>query len=67
LISQAETAIRSLDRKIAAAEKMFGPHCRAINHMVLGPLSAMQWRRFHLVHGRHHIKQIQAIRKEYSL
>jgi hypothetical protein len=67
LIAQAETAIRRMDRQISAAEKMFGPNCRAVNHMLLGPLSARQWRRFHLVHGRHHIKQIAAIRKEYNI
>jgi DinB superfamily len=67
LIAQAETAIRRMDRQISAVEKMFGPACRAVNHMLLGPLSARQWRRFHLVHGRHHIKQIAAIRREYNV
>ncbi len=30
---------------------------------VLGPLNIDQWRKFHLVHGEHHLKQIAAIRK----
>jgi len=25
---------------------------------VLGPLTASQWRKFHWIHGRHHVKQI---------
>jgi hypothetical protein len=31
---------------------------------VLGPLSMQQWRKFHLIHGRHHLKQIARIRAE---
>lgn len=27
-------------------------------HLMLGPLSARQWRRFHYLHGHHHVKQI---------
>jgi len=32
----------------------------ALTHMVLGPLTVAQWRRFHRVHARHHAKQIHA-------
>jgi hypothetical protein len=31
---------------------------------VLGPFSIEQWRKFHLVHGRHHVKQIRQRRAE---
>lgn len=48
------------------AEKVFGEK-RFANHHVLGPLSVAQWRRFHLVHGEHHARQILAIRKEHGL
>jgi hypothetical protein len=34
---------------------------------VLGPLSAQQWRRFHQVHGQHHLRQIHAIRAEHGV
>jgi len=67
LVAQAASAIGCLDRRIAEAEKVFGPKQRAISHMVLGPLSVTQWRRFHLTHGRHHMKQIAAIRAEYGV
>jgi hypothetical protein len=33
----------------------------------LGPLGAGQWRRFHLSHGRHHIRQILAIRRAHGI
>jgi hypothetical protein len=50
-----------IDQLFAQAEFLFGSR-RAISHVVLGPLSIHQWRRFHLIHGRHHIRQIRAIR-----
>ena len=67
LIAEVDEAISKLDRKVSAAEKMFGEKMRAVSHIVLGPLTAGQWRRFHLVHGRHHIKQILRIRGEYGV
>lgn len=48
------------------AEKVFGER-RCASHHVLGPLSIAQWRRFHLIHGEHHARQILAIRKEYGV
>jgi len=47
-------------------EQLFGSS-RCASHNVLGPLSADQWRRFQLIHGRHHLKQIAAIRKAHNL
>jgi hypothetical protein len=67
LIAQVHAAIDTLDRRVAVAEAIFGPELRAVSHIVLGPLSTRQWRRFHLIHGRHHIRQIAAIRAEYGL
>jgi hypothetical protein len=55
-----------IDRLFNEAEALFGPG-RCISHMILGPLSIHQWRRFHLVHGRHHVKQILAIRAAHNL
>jgi hypothetical protein len=48
------------------AEEVFGPF-RCASHHVLGPLSIDQWRRFHLVHGEHHARQILAIRKAHGV
>ena len=52
-----------VDASVAAAAAMFGSK-RSASHIILGPLSAAQWAKFHLVHGHHHIKQIQAIRNQ---
>ena len=55
-----------MDASIDDAEKMFGQR-KAVSHARLGPLSVAQWRRFHAVHGRHHLKQIRTIRKDHGV
>jgi hypothetical protein len=52
-----------LDANLDQAESLFGS-TRAITHAILGPMCARDWRRFHCVHGAHHIQQILAIRRE---
>jgi hypothetical protein len=60
-----ETARRlaHMDKILDEAESVFGTG-RAVTHPILGPFSIAQWRRFHLAHGLHHVKQIRAIRRE---
>ena len=52
----------AMDKVIAQSEERFGSRTRLLDHPVLGPLTAQQWRKFHWVHGRHHVKQIQDLR-----
>ena len=56
-----------LDVLLIEAETVFGPFSQFASHAVLGPLNIDQWRMFQLVHGRHHLKQIAAIRKAHNL
>jgi len=51
-------ALVAMDATLMNAERRFGPRAKVLAHPVLGPLTAQQWRRFHLVHGRHHVRQI---------
>lgn len=51
--------ISAMDAVIAQCEARFGKQTRVLDHPILGPLTARQWRKFHWVHGRHHLKQIQ--------
>jgi hypothetical protein len=37
-----------------------------LDHPILGPFSIAQWRKFHLVHGLHHVKQIQRLKDKVS-
>jgi hypothetical protein len=53
-------ALVAMDATLADAEKRFGMRTRLLRHPVLGPLTAQQWRRFHQVHGRHHLRQVVA-------
>ena len=43
---------------IDECEARFGKRKPIADHPILGPLTAAEWRKFHLVHGRHHVKQI---------
>jgi hypothetical protein len=60
--------IAEMDEVIGRCERELGGgkfRGRAIfEHPILGPLTARQWRKFHLVHGRHHVKQIRRLREE---
>lgn len=40
-------------------EHKFGAPTKLLDHPILGPLTAEQWRKFHWVHGRHHARQIR--------
>jgi len=66
LTRQSAEHLARIDKLFNQAEALFGPG-RCISHMILGPLSIHQWRRFHLIHGRHHIKRIRAIRAAHHL
>ena len=66
LAERVSTELRKLDDVTAQGEHLFGNR-RAVSHIILGPLSMHQWRRFHLIHGLHHVKQIDAIRREHSM
>jgi hypothetical protein len=56
-------ALARLDRAATAAEERFGRLTKLANHPVLGPFDARQWRQFHFVHTRHHMKQIARLTK----
>lgn len=51
-------ALVAMDAMLTEAEGRFGTRTRLLHHPVLGPLTAQEWRRFHQVHGRRHLKQI---------
>jgi hypothetical protein len=59
--------LADLDLLFNEAETLFGPASQCASHTVLGPLNIGQWRKFQLVHGEHHLKQIAAIRKAHNL
>ena len=54
--------IGEMDAMITRCEEKFGARRKVLDHPILGPLSGAQWRKFHLVHGLHHVKQIRRLR-----
>ena len=54
--------VKRMDDVITRCEAAIGSGKKLLNHPILGPLSANQWRKFHLVHGLHHVKQIEKMR-----
>ncbi len=52
----------AMDAIIASCEARFGCHVKLLDHPILGPLTATQWRKLHLVHGWHHQKQLLRLR-----
>jgi hypothetical protein len=58
--------IAELDDMIATCEKKLG-RGPLMDHPFLGPLTGRQWRKFHLVHGRHHVKQIRKLKDGKSM
>lgn len=56
--------IGELDEVMTRCAERFGSRTKLLDHPVLGPLSVNQWRKFHLVHGMHHVKQIGHLREK---
>jgi hypothetical protein len=54
--------IAVMDEMITKCEARLG-RGQLLDHLILGPLTGAQWRKFHLVHGRHHVKQILRLRE----
>jgi hypothetical protein len=63
LTSETDRRLREMEQFLclAASKPGSGP---CATHGILGPMSVDQWRKFHLVHGRHHLKQIAFLRGE---
>ena len=63
VLKQIWANLEIMDKAIALCERQFGPKVKIVDHPILGPLSTRGWRKFHWVHGRHHAKQIEAIKR----
>lgn len=63
LLREIQTKIADMHEVIVRAEEKFGRKTRLLDHPVLGPLSGAQWRRFHLLHGELHLRQLRRLRE----
>lgn len=48
-----------MDERLNECERRFGAHRKILDHPVLKALTVEQWRKFHRVHGEHHVKQLR--------
>jgi len=61
-VEQIRADLERLDAMHAECLAKVGERGCVANHPVLGPLTIQQWPRFHWVHTRHHMKQIERLR-----
>ncbi len=62
-LDAARTRLAALDAVAAQCAERFGARARIANHPILGGLTVQQWRRFHWIHTRHHMRQILRLRR----
>lgn len=65
LTSEIFVNISRMDSVIEECAARFGRNKPLAEHPVLGPLTAKEWRKFHLVHGRHHARQILRLKRTF--
>lgn len=63
VLAEVTDKIAAMDAVIAQAEHKFGTKAKLLDHPILGPLQGPEWRKFHWIHGRHHLKQMQRLRE----
>lgn len=51
--------LEKMDEALRRCEEQFGSKKKIAGHPVLGPIPISGWRKFHLAHTRHHMKQIR--------
>jgi hypothetical protein len=57
--------IESMDIVLDACRRRFGME-RVGVHPWLGPLRVDQWRRYHVVHGLHHVQQLRSVTEQVA-
>jgi hypothetical protein len=60
LVEELRAGLAEMDGVLVACEAKFGK-APVGTHFIFGPLTGAQWRRFHRVHGLHHLKQVKAL------
>jgi len=63
VLAEIVSKIGEMDATMNACASKFGSHAKVMEHPFLGPFSIAQWRKFHLRHGMHHLKQIRRLRE----
>jgi hypothetical protein len=64
VLAEIGATIAEMDDVIQRCAEKHGMRTKILDHPNLGPLTAAQWRKFHLVHGLHHVKQIRRLGRQ---
>lgn len=62
-VTQIFANLKQLDEVLLQCESTFGSNIKIADNPVLGALRADDWRKFHLAHTLHHLKQIERIKQ----
>ena len=57
--------LEKMDEALNQCEQRFGNKVKIADHAVLGPIPLSGWRKFHVLHTRHHMKQIETLARTY--
>jgi len=57
-LKRALSNLERMDTAITEAEEKWGREGPIAMHLIIGPLNAEQWRKFHYCHGHHHVRQM---------
>ena len=63
-VTSIKKSLAAMDDAWQACSVRVGSAGYLANHPVLGPLKIDQWPKFHFVHSRHHMRQIDSIRSK---
>ena len=63
IVSTTLANLETMAKLIEQAETRFKSSDIVLDHPVLGPFTVPQWPRFHRVHGLHHVKQIENLKR----
>ncbi len=62
ILADIRRALPEMEKGLVECERRYGSS-KIADHPILGALNARQWRNFHRVHTRHHLKQIASRRQ----
>ncbi|HZZ41270.1 MAG TPA: DUF1569 domain-containing protein [Acidobacteriaceae bacterium] len=65
LLEMLRQEMERMDDRISECRQRFGIQ-RTASHFLLGPLRPDQWRRFHVIHIRHHLDQLKRIERSVN-
>jgi hypothetical protein len=58
LIARFSATLAAMDAMLSRIEPQ-SKNAPVLTHFLLGPLNVQRWRRFHRIHARHHVRQIE--------